>query len=124
MEKNWNDNWRDVPFDETPHNANIIGSPIAYKNMKNDAKAGSVEPELKLKAQICVDGNQDDERWSMRSDAAEASHTSFRMLYSIAMMFDMTLAKVDIRGAYIQSGEAHRDIYVRPPRVLQRWNVL
>lgn len=36
----------------------------------------------------------------------------------------MILGKLDIRGAYTQSGEAKREIYVRPPYELQIWNIL
>ncbi len=70
---------------------------------------------LKLKSRLCVHGNKDHERESMRTDAAVVSHIGFRTVYSVACTFGMVLAKADIRGAYTQSGSAKRKVYVKPP---------
>lgn len=44
----------------------------------------------------------------------------FRVVYSIANMLGMIIAKADIRGAYTESGEAKRDVYVKPPNRYRR----
>ncbi len=72
-----------------------------------------------LKARLCVHGNRDAERESLRTDAAVVSHDGFRFLYSASVCFGMILGKADIRGAYTQSGEARREVYVQPPREME-----
>lgn len=121
IQKNWVENKKDVPFNQVPHDANIIGSHIIYK-VKPDEE--DPKEQLKLKSRICAHGNKDDERESLRTDSAVASHFAFGLIYSIAVAFDLMLGKVHIRGAYTQSGTAQRDVYVRPPYELGIWNTL
>lgn len=123
VNKNWVKNKVDVRWEEIPEGANIIGSHIVYNVKETEERPQSTVPKLKLKARICAHGNQDDERESLRTDAAVASHVCFRLIYSLAMIFSLILGKLDIRGAYTQSGPAHRNVYVRPPRCLGLRNV-
>ena len=120
LRDNWDNNKIDVPYREVPHDANVIGSHIVYmvKQQTEDPKI------LKLKSRICVHGNRDDEKEALRTDSAVASHSVFRTVYSLVVTFHLLLAKVDIQGAYTQSGKAHRDIYVKPPYELEEWNIL
>ncbi len=66
-----------------------------------------------LKARLCVHGNRDDEKGSLRTDAAVVSHNAFRLLYSTAVCAGMILGKAYIRGACTQSGVRQSDLYVR-----------
>ena len=119
LQQNWNSNKIDVPCKKIPQDANVIGSHIVYVVKPTE------NPEvLKLKSRICVHGNRDDEKESLRTNSAVASHTAFRLIYSLVMTFRMVLAKVDIQGAYTQSGKAHRKVYVKPPWELEVWNIL
>lgn len=79
---------------------------------------------LDLKARIRAHENRDDERESLRTDSAVAFHTSFRLIYSLAMIFNLVLGKIDIRGAYNQSGDDKSDVNVRPPQQLRGLNKL
>lgn len=123
LEKNWIPNKVDVKLPDLPPDANVIGSHINYK-IKKSEKGTDGSDHMMLKARICPHGNQDDERESLRTDAAVASHVCFRLLYCLSMIFGLLLGKLDIRGAYTQSGPAHRKVYVRPPRCLRLWNTL
>lgn len=58
-------------------------------------------------------GNKDAERESMRTDASVVSLIGFRTVCSVACTFGMVMGKADVRGAYTQSGDARRKIYVR-----------
>ena len=119
LQQNWNSNKIDVPCKVIPQDANVRGSHIVYVVKPTE------DPEvLKLKSRICVHGNRDDEKESLRTDSAVASHTAFRLIYSLVMTFRMVLANVDIQGAYTQSGKAHRKVYVKPPWELEVWNIL
>ena len=53
---------------------------------------------------------------NLRTDAAVTSHEGFRLIYSLAAARKFVLGKVDIRGAYSQSGDAIREVFIRPPR--------
>ena len=116
LEKNWSPNMVEVDEKDVPSGANVIGSHFVYKvKVEHELDAGSTIRKLKLKSRLCVHGNKDDERESMRTDAAVVSHFGFRMVYSMACMFGMVIGQGDARGAYTQSGDAKRAIYVRPP---------
>eukprot|EP00171_Calliarthron_tuberculosum_P021983 IDg21983t1 len=69
---------------------------------------------------LCVHRNRDAERDSLRTDAAVISHNGFRTLYSAASSYGFLIGKGDIRGAYTQSGEARRKVYVKPPFSLSK----
>jgi len=53
---------------------------------------------------VRIHGNHDDERESIRTDAAVVSHIGFRILYSYAVCNGFIMGKADVRGAYTQSG--------------------
>ena len=116
LNKNWTPNMVEVPMSEVPPNANVIGSHFVYK-VKVDSimSEGKSVKRLKLKSRLCVHGNKDAERDSLRTDAAVVSHMGFILVYSMACIMGMVIAKADIRGAYTQSGKAKRDVYVEPP---------
>ena len=116
LQENWNEHVKKVSWENLPKDANVISSHLVYR-IKDDPERKGM---LKLKARLCVHGNHDKEKDYMRSDAAVASHEGFRLLYSVAATFGMCLGKVDIRGAYSQSGEAARDIFLVPPREMCR----
>ena len=116
LQDNWKDHIKEISWRELPNDANVISSHLVYK-IKPDPE---VKGLLKLKARLCVHGNRDKEKDYMRSDAAVASHEGFRLLYSLAARYGFCLGKVDIRGAYSQSGEAIREIYLIPPREMGR----
>lgn len=84
IEKNWKNNKKDVPTHEVPSDANIIGSHVVYRFEEDVMLTSGESRRLKLKARICAHGNQDDELESLRTDAAVANHSGFRMLYSLA----------------------------------------
>ena len=69
-------------------------------------------------------GNKEAEGESFQTDAAVATRSAFRLMYFLAMTFNMLLGKIDIRGTYTQSCKAHRDVYIRPPYELRIWGIL
>ena len=110
---NWEPHVATVAAKTVSNTANVIGSHFVYKVKVNREHDGS--QKLNLKARLCAHGNRDAERESIRSDAAVVPHFGFRLVYSMSVVYGLTLAKMDIRGAFTQSGDAKREIYVRPP---------
>lgn len=125
LEKNWFPNMKVLHSQDVPSDANIISSHFVYKVKKDDEKGVDKSSELhNINARLCVRGNKDNERESLRTDAAVACHMAFRLVHCLARLFGMIFAKGYIRGAYTQSGPAVWDVYVRPPRGLQLCTVL
>lgn len=116
LSKNWSSNMVEVDLNDVPKDANVIGSHFVYKiKVDHDTIDGKEVRRLKLKSRLCVHGNKDSERESMRTDAAVVSHMGFRVVYSVSCTFVMVIGQGDVRGAYTQSGEAKRKVFVRPP---------
>ena len=97
LKQNWDGNKVDVPYREVPQDSNVIGSHIVYTVKPTDNPG-----LLKLKTRIFVHGNRNSEKEALRTDSAVGSHSAFRLIYSLVMIFNLVLAKIDIQGAYTQ----------------------
>lgn len=98
-----------IPLAEIPTNANIISSHTIYKIKVND------DQSLKLKARIAPHSNEDSLQFSLRSDCSMCPPLGFRIIASIASICKWRLSKLDVKTAFLQTGEANRDVYVVPP---------
>ena len=92
--------------------SNLVGIHVVYRVKSTD------EGNLKFKARLVVHGNEDIEKDDIRKDSATAHLTAIRLILSMAVLFQLRLAKIDIKAAYFQSGPIQRRIYIRPPREL------
>lgn len=101
---------RPVSKCKIPPASNIINSHVLYKVKQND------DGTLKLKARIAPHGNEDDLKELLSKDCTTCPPTGLRILESIASLFAWTLYKADVKAAFLQTGTAQRDVYVRPPR--------
>ena len=110
---NWKDAYELIPLNRLPKNANYIRS-HAFCHIKRLSSDDS-NSSLRLKTRIVLHGNEDKERTDIRKDTQAASFTSIRILLSLAAIFHLHIASIDIKGAYLQSGRCQRDIYVRTP---------
>lgn len=112
LDSNRHDTHDEVKEHEVGANANVIPSHVVYK-VKNE------EQNFKrMKARLCPNGNRDKLRKTVRKDSASAQFDVVRMLLSLTTLFRFRLACIDIKGAYLQSGQIKRCIYVRAPREL------
>ena len=93
-----------------PRNSNIISSHHFF-TIKHDGESN----KLKLKCRIVPHGNRDAEKEDIRSDSSTAQFSAIRSVLSLAAIFKLKLATIDISKAYLQSGELEREIYMRPP---------
>ena len=93
-----------------PRNSNIISSHHFFTvNLDGESN------KLKLKCRIVPLGNRDAEKEDIRSDSSTAQFSAIRSVLSLAAIFKLKLATIDISKAYLQSGELEREIYMRPP---------
>ena len=101
---------RPVPIQDVPQYGNIISSHTLYKVKRSD------DGSLLLKARIAPHGNEDDLKNVLSKDCSTCPPTGLRIVESIAAIKGWTIYKADVKAAFLQTGEAHRDVYVRPPR--------
>ena len=102
--------YKELHFREIPKGANVITSHHFFQ-IKNHAEEG----RLRLKCRLVPHGNRDREKESVRKDSATAQFPIIRLLLSLATILSLSVASIDIKGAYLQAGSLPRDIYVRPP---------
>ena len=98
---------------DVPAGANIICSHTICKVKQND------DGSLKLKALIAPHGNEDDLKSKLHKDCSTYSPSGLRILESAASLHGWTFYKADVTAAFLQTGIAQRDVYVRPPRESQ-----
>lgn len=98
-----------VPKEKVPENANIIRSHTLYKIKVND------DSTMKLTARIAPHGNEDAMRHELKTDCATCSTAGLRILESISALFGWKVIRVDAKTAFLQTGEAQREVYVIPP---------
>lgn len=72
----------------------------------------------KIKARICPHGNRDIEKHDIRNDSTNAQFDMIRLLLFLSVVFSFRLGGLDVKGAYMKSGDIRRLLYVRPPKEL------
>lgn len=107
---NWNGACGTIPDYEVPPSSNIISSHAIFKIKESE------DDDLQMKARFVLHGNRDREKDEIRKDSAAADMKILRIVLSLGVILNFTFGVADIKGAYMQSGPAQRDIYVRPPK--------
>lgn len=114
MEREHHNNWigayKEVPDSYVPRGANVISSHTLFKVKSHE------EDRLEMKARFVLHGNRDKQKDDIRKDSAAADMIVFRLVLSLALILGFIFGIADIKCAYMQSGPANRDIYVRPPK--------
>lgn len=108
-EESFKDTVEAIPISQVPDNANVITSHVIYKVKTND------DGSFKMKARIAPHGNKDLDRNQLKTDSAVCPTLGIRILLSLATIFMWCLAKIDFKRAFLQTGDARRDVYVVPP---------
>lgn len=99
-----------IPMSRIPRDANVIGSHVLYeiKVLENCS--------LYCKARITPHRNHDSEKDNLKTDSAMCPLIGVRILLSTCALRRWFVTKVDIKGAFLQSGEESRDVYYKAPR--------
>lgn len=112
--------YRGVKLQDLPCGSNIISSHHFFQ-IKHDEE----EEKLKLKCRLVPLGNRDQDKDEVRKYSATAQFRTIRLVLSIEVILHFRTATLDIKSAYIQSGEFRRDVFVRPPKGWRpAWNIL
>lgn len=99
-----------VPKSDVPTDANIISSHTVYKLKVQD------DESLCLKARIAPHGNEDSLKSDLKSECSMCSPLGIRVVLTLTAIRRWPIVKADVKSAFLQTGEAQRDVYVRPPR--------
>lgn len=95
---------------DLPSDANVVNSHVLYKVKHND------DGSLKLKARIAPHGNEDALKEIFTKDCTICPPTGLRIVESVASLLGWNVYKADVKSAFLQTGSAERQIYVKPPR--------
>jgi Reverse transcriptase (RNA-dependent DNA polymerase) len=99
-----------VQASELPRSSNILGSRF-HLTIKNKAE------DVVYKARLVVQGHRDAEKDSIVPEAPTLSHTSVRMILSLAAINRWPVWVKDVTMAYLQStSPLSRDVYIRAPQ--------
>ena len=69
-----------------------------------------------MKARIAPYVNKDNDLDNLKTDLFQFSPTGIRILTSIATMMQWLISKIDFVSAFLQTGDARRDVSVIAPR--------
>ena len=68
-----------------------------------------------IKARLCIRGDLERNKSSIRSDSPTAAKETLKIALMIAANEGFTIKSIDIKSAYLQGNDLKRDIYVQPP---------
>jgi Reverse transcriptase (RNA-dependent DNA polymerase) len=106
---NWLPIVKEILYQDVSPQENIISSHTLYRvKVADDGK-------LSLKARIVPHGNRDMEKENIRGDSEVADYTSYRTVLALSAILNLSLFKVDVKAASLQTGPAKRVVFVRPP---------
>ena len=105
---------REIPVHEVPKNSNIIASHVIYKLKEMD------DESFKMKARIAPNGNKGKDKDMLETDSSQCPLTEMGTIVPIQPVMQWPLAKTDYTSAFLQTGEAKRDVYVVPPGEIRR----
>lgn len=99
-----------IPVAEVKKNAIVITSHIFSNVQTYD------DIFLRLKARIAPRGGKDSKKLRLKTDSAVCLLTGIQISLLFATIFKRCLAKIDFESAFLQTGDALRDVYVVLPR--------
>lgn len=103
-----------VPIPRVPSDANVIASHVLYKIKERD------DGTKFCKGRIAPHGNEDRDKYMLKTDSAACSPVGMRVLLCIYTIFSWYLTKIDVKSAFLQTGSAEGDVFVIPPRESSR----
>lgn len=109
VDENWASVTEEVTTDDMPDDANILSTHFVFRINKSE------QGERTLKARLVVHGNRDEEKDEVSKDAIAADMMMTRLVLALGTIMKFSFGVTDIKGAFMQSGPANRDIYIIPP---------
>ena len=75
-----------------------------------------VRKESGIKARLCIRGDQEPEKDSIRTDAPTVNKVNLKLFYVLAVHFGWQIKTADIQAAFLQGTLLDREVFVRPPK--------
>ncbi len=101
---------KEVRISQVPRDANVISSHVLYKVKILD------DGTMILKGRIAPQRDKDQDKDNLKTDSSTCPPVGIRILLSLCNIFKWSIAKVDVKSAFLQTGAATRNVYVIPPR--------
>ena len=99
-----------LPVINVPKNSNVISSDMIYKGKAND------DESMRLKARIAPLETRNELNPHPKPTQLNVHPTGIRIMCSIASIMTWNFVKIDFMSAFLQTGDAKRDVYANPPR--------
>jgi transposase InsO family protein len=106
----WKGKYTKVKRTDIPKHANVIGSHILYGIKEKDSG------DRELKARLVIWGHVDKDKDKVPKETVVANVEALRFILAMSVIKKWSLFKVDVKGAFLQSGDSPRDVYVRVPK--------
>lgn len=110
--------FEEVPRSSASKDNNILSSHVACR-WKDEHTTRE-----RLKARILPHGNRDNDKNLLRADSPSMKPEVLRMMCSFAIDYGCKLKSIDIKTAFLQTGELEREVHVVPPKESGIQNVL
>ena len=94
----------------------IGSSRIITEKQKHD------EQKKDYKARLVAKGFQ--EIYQPQSDSQTAAKESFKLLMSLSANFNFKIVSIDIRAAFLQAKTLYREVFVGPPKDIEKEGVI
>ena len=75
-----------------------------------------VQKDEGVKARLCIRGDQEEEKDSIRTDSPTVHKTSVKLFYLLAAQNNWKIGTVDVKSAFLQGADIDRDAFVLPPK--------
>ena len=69
-----------------------------------------------VKARLCVRGDQEEDKESVRTDSPTVNKVNVKLFYVIAASKGWQVRTADVKAAFLQGADLKRDVFVRPPK--------
>ena len=77
-----------------------------------------------VKARLCVRGDQEPDKETIRTDSPTANKVNIKMFYVIAASRGWMIRTADVKAAFLQGVALDREVFVRPPLECRKPGVL
>ena len=68
-----------------------------------------------IKARLCIRGDQEPNKESIRTDSPTVNKINIKLFYLIAVAQKWHVQTADVKAAFLQGADIERDVFVRPP---------
>ena len=69
-----------------------------------------------VKARLCVRGDQEEDKESVRTDSPTVNKVNVKLFYVLAASMGWQVRTADVTAAFLQGAHLERDVFLRPPK--------